>query len=103
MSKIKTYTRKPEQVEALQFILDETTKAEILAFCPGANVGLPEGDAAGTDIRWLIIPSADCANVPPGFFIVKDGFGNFESVHDEDFSLDFELVETAPAATEPTA
>lgn len=56
----EVYETTPHRVRALQFRLGETTRGEILSFCPAANIGVPLGSdeemAASTDIRWAAIP-----------------------------------------------
>lgn len=69
----KRYVPRGRAVEALQFVRGVTTRADILAFAPDANVGLPDDDATGTDIRWVVVPlEGDVYHaLQPGEFIVK--------------------------------
>lgn len=51
MTKVRTYTPKPVSINALQ-VLPTTTKAEILDFCPEANVGQRQDGP----LVWCCIP-----------------------------------------------
>ena len=51
------------EVDAVQILLGRTTKNDILAVCPHANVGVPAlpggaNDPSSTDLRWVVIPTA---------------------------------------------
>jgi hypothetical protein len=56
MSSIGKYRTRAADVEALRIILGTTTKDEIQAFVPGANVGYAGNDPK--DIRWVCLFSA---------------------------------------------
>lgn len=76
MSSVRKLRKKPVVVEGLRFLAGITTKSEILAFCPIANVGAPEEDEG--DIRWIVIPTLEGnMDVGPGWWILKGIKGEF--------------------------
>lgn len=52
-----THRKKPVEIAAKQFILGTSTKAEMLAFCPVANIGAHTDN--DKDIRWFVIPTLE--------------------------------------------
>lgn len=65
---IQRYRKKPVVIEAMRYLHGITTKEEILAFCPTANVGATE---AG-EIHWFSIPTLEGdMHVGPGDYIIK--------------------------------
>lgn len=62
-AQIQRFRARPIEVDAVQILLGKTTKADILAVCPRANVGVPALPSGGdnpssTDLRWVVIPTA---------------------------------------------
>lgn len=82
---VKRYRPLNVVVEALRIVEGETTKGDILAFCPDANVGatVTEDDPSGlasTDLYWIELPPDDdgtswCAR--EGDYVVKGVTGHF--------------------------
>lgn len=92
------YRLKPLEVQALQVLVGRTSKREILAFCAGANVGVPYDPETGedsTDLRWVVLPggvgSAD-GHVCDTEWIVRLPDGSLRIVADEDFCDYYEAV-----------
>lgn len=52
-----THRKKPVEIAAKQFILGTTTKAEMMEFCPVANIGAHTDN--DKDIRWFVIPTLE--------------------------------------------
>lgn len=107
----------------MQVLPGRTTKADILAVCPHANVGVPAlpggaDDPSSSDLRWVVIPTADGpVEAGTGDWIVRAaaaehrlwGFrpiseelvrtpGEFRVMSPEDFRGWFESVEGEPVA-----
>lgn len=64
MGEIKRCRPRDVELTALQFTLGETTKRQIVDFCPDANVGTvwTLEDQVGldsTDLRWVMVPVPD--------------------------------------------
>jgi hypothetical protein len=90
MTEVRKLRTKPRRVEALQIRLGETTRNEILEFCPRANVGVgsrhtsqgPVRDEA--DLRWIQVatgPWGRFEDVADGEWIIWDG--EYHYVHDD--------------------
>lgn len=72
---MKLYRKRPVTVEAEQFVLGKSTKSEMLAFCPIAQIGASHDE---TDIRWFLIPTLEGdMEVRDGDFIIKGIEGEF--------------------------
>lgn len=85
----------------MRIIVGETTKPQILEFCPGANVGIPwradlsEADYA--DIRWVLV-SNGIDNEPAemkqnGDWLVQFASGRYEMLSDAEFHAEYEAAE----------
>lgn len=57
MSKVLDFKRRNSKVRAMRIIIGETTRAQILAFAPEANVGvtMKSGVPDDLDIRWVVV------------------------------------------------
>lgn len=84
----------PVDVDALQIVLGVTTKSDILALCPTANVGVPEtaNSTDERDLRWIVVEtSGDLVEVNHGDWIVAID-GGFEVLSDRRFRALFASV-----------
>ncbi|KMV17632.1 hypothetical protein ACT17_15240 [Mycolicibacterium conceptionense] len=76
-AQIQRFRARPIEVDAVQVLQGRTTKADILAVCPQANVGVPAlpggaDDPSSTDLRWVVIPTASGpVEAGHGDFIVR--------------------------------
>ncbi|MEV6219842.1 hypothetical protein [Nocardia sp. NPDC051833] len=94
------YRTRSATVQAIQFGLGVFTKPQLLAFCPGANIGAPIEDLA--DIRWFQIPtSVGYDYVYDGDWVIRDGFGRFYRCEPEDFAITYEPVVDLPGEYSP--
>lgn len=84
MSDAEIYWPRQVPVHAMRFVLGVTTKAEILAFCPGANVGAPLEEER--DIRWVLLPTAGHEHIVDGDWIVRLDDGAWEVMSDDEFT-----------------
>lgn len=84
MSKAQKYITRPVTVEALQFVLGETTKGDILEFCPTANVGV-DGD-----VRWVEVDTGtEVLRLGDTNWLVKVGEEKWEKWFAEEFEERF--------------
>lgn len=94
------FTKKPVEIEAMQFRLGETTKGEIVAFCPDANIGVPidENDPESermdsTDIRWVALATLEgTMTVSDGDWIIKGIQGEFYPCKPDIFADSYDRV-----------
>ena len=84
MSDAEIYWPRQVPVHAMKFTLGVTTKSEILAFCPGANVGAPLEEER--DIRWILLPTAVREYVVDGDWIVRLDDGAWKVMSDDEFT-----------------
>lgn len=97
MTKILTFKHRQPGVRAMRIILGETTKTQIMDFCPRANVGiLYQGRTPiETDIRWIYIPNgSDAAELSEdGEWLVEHPGGTYEFLSDAEFHAEYEAAE----------
>ena len=94
----KRYRPKLVELEAMQIEEGKTTKADIVEFCPRANVGAPalpddEEGMTSTDLRWIVIPNHD--ELYDAFYtdwIVKGVTGEFFVREDDTFHETYEEI-----------
>lgn len=87
------YRKKPIEVDAVQFILGESTKAEMLAFVPEANIGAPGLDFNTTDVRWFVIPTLEGdMHVSPDDWIIRGVNGEHYPCKPDIFAATYEAV-----------
>jgi hypothetical protein len=85
------YRKRPVVIKAKQFILGVTSKADMLAFCPVANIGAPIED--DTDIRWFVIPTLEGNhNAKDRDYIIEGVRGEFYPCDEEIFLETYEAV-----------
>lgn len=91
------YRIRPATVEAIQFRLGTSTKAEMLAFCPEANIGVPwldDDNDDTTDIRWFIVPCRGSGEVRPNDWILRASDGVYTVLRDDHFNRLYEPEDT---------
>lgn len=98
MSEPKRYRKKPVVIDAMEFELGVTTKGEILAFCPVANIGvrlLPDQSVDDSaDIHWFVIPTLEGDhNVSDGDYIIRGVKGEFYPCKPDIFEATYDAVE----------
>ena len=87
----RRYRKKPVEVLALKFEVGRTSKGDILAFCPEANVGTPP--RAPFDIRWIVIETLEGAmEVSDGDFIIRGITGEFYPCKPDVFEMTYDEV-----------
>ena len=86
------YRRRAVEVEALHIVERETSKADILAFCPEANIGTPYGD--DYDLRWIVVPTGEnsSAHLAYGDVIVRYPDGHYRDYTLEEFERNYDKV-----------
>lgn len=92
---MKTYQQAP--VRAMQFRLGETTKSEIVSFCPEANVGIgsSNGKMVETDIHWCAIFQRGVdvtVYVYDGDWIIRDRLGEYSKMEAYEFAMTYEEI-----------
>lgn len=98
MAEAKQYRKKPVVIEAVQFVLGTSTKTEMLAFCPTANIGAPDNN--DTDIRWFEIPTLEGdMYVSDGDWVIRGVAGEFYPCRDDIFRQTYEPAATMPRET----
>lgn len=93
------FRARPTEVDALRIVLGVTTKADILALCPDANVGVPGhfDNHATTDLRWVVIfTSGGSVEAHDGDWIVS-GPGGYEVLSDAQLRARFQPLPTRGA------
>jgi hypothetical protein len=81
---VEEYKARPLIVEAMQVNIGTTTRQQIKAFCPHANVGATDE----VDVRWCYIVRKDGVSVEvrnSGDWIVKS-YGDYRILTDEEFN-----------------
>lgn len=88
-----------KEVTALRVLLGTTTRGEIKAFCPSANVGYVAHKGvdidAETDIRWVVVPhngslTDELSN--DGDWIVQRSPGHFFILTDTEFHREYVMA-----------
>lgn len=93
MSNVGRYYPRQRSVTAMRVLIGVTGKDEILAFCPGANIGTGETDQR--DIRWVQVPhngSLIDEVKNDGDWIVQVAPGHWVVKSDEDFNREFVMA-----------
>lgn len=99
MTKVLTFKPRQQEVRAMRIILGETTRTQILQFCPAADVGVLYKDGVDheTDIRWAYVPYLGDHRVhemsEDGEWLVKQSDGSFEFLSDAEFHARYEAAE----------
>ena len=91
MAAVQTYQARPVRVQALQIVLGDTTRTEILALCPAANVGVlcADGKDDEKDIRWVVVPGGEMT--ADGDWLVAFPDGTFDIIADDQFRAAYEI------------
>lgn len=93
------YRIRPATVEAVQFRLGTSTKAEMLAFCSEANIGVPwldDKNDDATDIRWFIVPGRGDGEVRPDDWILRALNGTYTVLREDQFDRLYEPIVDLP-------
>jgi hypothetical protein len=89
-----------QPVTAMRVLMGITTKAEILRFCPRANVGVgvasaTQNDLYSTDIRWVLVPHNgeiwEALNSDGGWNVQK-ALGHFFIYTDTEFHREYVMA-----------
>lgn len=101
MSRVLDFRIRNPKVRAMRIILGETTRTQILEFCPTANVGCGTRDGSSDDInekdiRWVYV--SDDVNGSgelgeDGEWLVQLPTFQFEFLSDTEFHLRYEASE----------
>ncbi|WP_043654583.1 hypothetical protein [Nocardia thailandica] len=94
MADYPKYQTRPATVEAIHFRLGTSTKADLLAFCPDANIGAPNED--DTDIRWFIIGGPGGGEVQPNNWILRTPNGTTTVLREDVFARLYAPVADLP-------
>ncbi|MFD6400718.1 hypothetical protein [Nocardia sp. NPDC060249] len=101
MTDYPQYRARPATVEAVQFIHGASTRTDMLAFCPKANIGSPWEDTDDTDIRWFFVPCRGDGEVRDGDWILRATDGTYTVCREDDFARRYEhIARTDPQMTE---
>lgn len=88
MTEIRKYNTRAAQVSAMRILIGTTSRPEIIAFAPEANVGVLSTDMTQTDIRWVQVPgegnSQEMRN--DGDWLVKTERGYYLILSDREFN-----------------
>lgn len=96
MTRVLDFRPRNAKVRAMRIIIGETTKSQILEFCPGANVGVPwRADLTDSaDIRWVLvsngIDSKPAEMKQNGDWLVQLASGRYEMLSDTEFHTEYE-------------
>lgn len=91
---IRTYHTRPREVRALRIKLGYTSRTDILALCPDANIGVsqrPDGTLEEKDIRWVVLPSGEAMEDDGDWVVwVSDSERGWRIISDEEFRTEYE-------------
>jgi hypothetical protein len=93
MSAVITVVPRTRPVTALRVLLGTTSKDEIQAFCPKANVGYAAGDPL--DIRWVFVPHTGSLRDEmrnDGDWIVQRAPGQYFILTDTEFHREYVIA-----------
>lgn len=98
VSRVLDFRIRNPKVRAMRIILGETTRTQILEFCPHADVGVRyrDGVADEKDIRWLYVTDdeGDTEELSAdGEWLIQLPTGRFEFLSDTELHLQYEADE----------